>query len=391
MPERPFAALLPGQPYRLLFPIGALLAIHGTLLWPLHAWGIVPAYPGVPHARIMTEGFLACFVLGFLGTAIPRLIGAPGLTVVEAATLASLLISAAALHTARQTLWGDQLFLLAVLCLVASLGIRAIVRKDLPPPSFAIAALGLLSGMAGAALFIFGPLADLPPWHDALARLFLYQGFFLLPVMGVGAFLLPRFFDLPNRQDFPESYAPPKGWAKATAWSVASGAVVLLSFPWEALGHRISANMVRLAAVGGFILGHLPLHRARAAGTISRCAIAALLLLLCAFPAAAFAPQPSVAWAHLLFIGGFGMLTFAVATRVILGHGGAAHLFQGRIRSLRAFAILAVLAMATRVSADFLPSIRLSHLAYAAIAWIAGVAIWAVAILPRTATADEED
>lgn len=392
MPERPpFLALLAGQPYRLLFPTGALLAIHGTLLWPLHAWGILPAYPGAAHARVMTEGFLACFVFGFLGTAVPRLIGAPGFTVVEAGSLAALLVAASALHTAGHPLWGDQMFLLAMLCLVASLGIRAIVRRDLPPPSFALAAMGLLSALAGATLFIFGPLAGLPPWHDSLARLLLYQGFLLLPVMGVGAFLLPRFFDLPNRQDFPEALAPPPGWTAGAAAALAAGATVLASFAIETLGHRAAANLLRLAAAAGFILWQLPLHRARPTGTISRCAATAIVLLLCAFAAGAFAPPPAVAWAHLLFIGGFGILTVAVATRVVLGHGGASHLFRGRVRSLRAFTILAIIALATRISADFLPEIRLTHLAYAALAWILGIAIWAAAVLPRTAAPDHDD
>lgn len=391
MPERPrFIALLAGEPYRLLFPTGALLAVHGALLWPLHAWGVLPAYPAVAHARIMIEGFLACFVFGFLGTAAPRLIGAPGFTVVEAGTLAALLISAAGLHTAGHSLWGDQVFLLALLSLLASLVIRAIVRRDVPPPSFAIAGLGLLSAFAGTALFIFGPLANLPPWHDALARLLLYQGFLLLPVIGVGVFLLPRFFALPNRQDFPESFAPPKGWGTATACALACGMAILLTFAWEAVGHGTSANLIRATVVGGFILWHLPPLRGKAKGTIARTAATALLFLICAFPTAAIAPPPAAAWAHVLFIGGFGMLTFAVATRVILGHGGAAHLFDGPVRSLRVFAALALLALATRVSADFLPEIRLTHLAYAAIAWIIGVAVWAIAILPRTATTDEE-
>ncbi|HPA16567.1 MAG TPA: NnrS family protein [Verrucomicrobiae bacterium] len=391
MPRRPFTALIAGQPYRLLFPTGTLLAIHGALLWPLHAWGFLPTYPGVAHARIMTQGFLACFVFGFLGTAAPRLIGAPGLTLIEVASIAALLVAAAGLHTTGHSLWGDQIFLLALLFLIAAFGLRIIIRRDVPPPSFAIAALGLLSALVGDALFIFGPLADLPPWHDALARLLVYQGFLLLPVLGVGAFLLPRFFDLPNRQDFPESIAPPKGWTLATAWSLACGMAVLLSFVWEALGHKRSANLGRALVVGTFLLWQLPPFRAKATGTISRCVATALLFLTCAYPTAALAPPPAVAWAHLLFIGGFGMLTFAVATRVILGHSGAGHLFRKPIRSLLAFAILAVLALATRVSADFLPTIRLSHLAYAAIAWIAGVVTWSAAVLPRVATPDPED
>lgn len=386
-----FIRILAGQPYRLLFPTGVLLGIFGAILWPLHAWGALPPYPAVAHARIMIQGFLACFVFGFLGTAAPRLIGAPGLTPIESVTLALSLVCAAVLHAAGHTLWGDQIFLLGLLFLIGAFAVRIIVRKDLPPPSFMIAALGLLSALAGDALFIFGPLADLPPWHDALARLLLYHGFLLLPILGVGAFLLPRFFNLPNRQDFPESFAPPEGWTSATGWSLACGIAVIASFVVEAFGQPMAAKLIRSVVVIGYLAWQLPPFRGRAVGTISRCVAMALFFLACAYPVSAFAPPPPIAWAHVLFIGGFATLTLAVATRVILGHSGGESLFSRPIRSLQIFAGMAILAMATRVSADFLPSIRLSHLAYAGIAWIAGVIAWSAVILRRVGMPEPED
>lgn len=391
MPDPPFIRLVAGQPYRLLFPTGTLLSIFGAILWPLHAWGALPAYPAVAHARIMSQGFLACFVFGFLGTAAPRLIGAPGLTATEVFSLASLLISSACLHAAGRTLWADQIFLLALLFFIGSLAVRIIVRKDVPPPSFLIAALGLLCALAGDALFIFGPLADLPPWHDALARLLMYQGFLLLPVLGVGAFLLPRFFGTPNRQDFPESFAPPEGWTAATGWALACGVAVIVSFVIEAAGLVMTAKLIRSAVVIGYLVWQLPPNRARATGTISRCVAAALFFLACAYPVSAFAPPPPIAWAHVLFIGGFALLTVAVATRVILGHSGGGHRFSKPIRPLQVFAGMAILAMATRVSADFLPKIRLSHLAYAGVAWIVGLIVWSIAILPGTTKPEPDE
>ena len=39
--------------------------------------------------------------------------------------------------------------------------------------------------------------------------------------------------------------------------------------------------------------------------------------------------------------------------------------------------------LATRVSGDFLPAIRLTHYAYGAVVWIAGVAVWGAYVLPK--------
>jgi len=38
-----------------------------------------------------------------------------------------------------------------------------------------------------------------------LQRRLAYQGFVLLPIPGIGPFILPRFFGLPSPHDFPEA------------------------------------------------------------------------------------------------------------------------------------------------------------------------------------------
>ncbi len=61
---------------------------------------------------------------------------------------------------------------------------------------------------------------------------------------------------------------------------------------------------------------------------------------------------------------------------LILGHAGRHDLLGGKIIWLRWVVGLLVLAAATRMSADFLPDIRSSHLIYAAWPWALGGAIW---------------
>lgn len=71
---------LGSEPYRLFFLSGILFSIAGVLLWPLFYQEKLTFYPGISHARVMIEAFGGAFVIGFLGTAGPRILSAPRLT-----------------------------------------------------------------------------------------------------------------------------------------------------------------------------------------------------------------------------------------------------------------------------------------------------------------------
>jgi hypothetical protein len=93
---------------------------------------------------------------------------------------------------------------------------------------------------------------------------------------------------------------------------------------------------------------------------------------------------------HVVFITGFSLLTFTVASRVVLGHSGQSEKFRASLWPVLVLCALISLAMLTRVTADWLPKVQMSHYAYAAVAWISGVLIWGAFILPGTAKANEE-
>jgi len=57
---------------------------------------------------------------------------------------------------------------------------------------------------------------------------------------------------------------------------------------------------------------------------------------------------------------------------------------------LLARSALVTLAMLTRVSADWMPAIRLSHYAYAAVAWAAAVLVGMIFIPPGVRKKDDE-
>ena len=64
---------------------------------------------------------------------------------------------------------------------------------------------------------------------------------------------------------------------------------------------------------------------------------------------------------------GFSLITFAMATRVVLGHSGQSSKLESRHWPVIALAILIIFATLTRVTADWMPALRLNHYAYAAI------------------------
>src|SRR5262245_15219108 len=63
------------EPYRLLFPLGALLAWAGVLHWLLLASSAIAEYRSTFHAITQIQGFMTCFAVGFLFTFIPRRTG----------------------------------------------------------------------------------------------------------------------------------------------------------------------------------------------------------------------------------------------------------------------------------------------------------------------------
>jgi len=388
-----FQLIALGEPFRLMFPLGTFLGIFGVLMWPLFVWNITKAYPGVAHPRIMIEGFLTAFVIGFLGTALPRLLDVPRVTLAETLSFGSSLILITGLHFTGKLFGGDLLFFFTLLGFVVALVARAFFRKDTPPPAFVLVAMGILSALIGCTIQLVMELSPeaLPPQVGTIGRLLLNQGFLLLPIMGVGAFLLPRFFSLPNRQSFPESIALPPGWIQRAGFALLCGLMVVASFAFEATGSPRIGYGLRTAAVLVYLYREVPVHQAGLGG--GSLALG-LRLALFSIPSGFFLltiwPERLFSFLHVVFIAGFSLLTFIVATRVILGHSGQSSLFRASLWPVLILAACLALAMLTRVSADWMPIRRMSHYAYAAVAWITGVLIWAGFILPSVGRGDAE-
>lgn len=374
---------LGAEPFRLFFPAGVLAAVVGLLLWPLHLLDIAGPYPGPNHAHLMVCGFFGAFILGFAGTALPRMLAAPPLRTSFAFGLLLVHFAMTAAFAIGRSAVGNGLFILLTSLFALALLRRLLQRRDTPPPGFVLVALAFACGLAGAGIPLALGDGELDPFWQSLPRLLLYQGFVLLPVLGVGPFLLPRFFGLASLHDFPESApAVPPGWSRLASLAALVGLLVVVSFVLEAAGWFRLAHLLRVAPSAGWLLAAVPFHRrsdTRNALTLSlRIAFAGIVsgyLAIAAFP------QFRIGLLHLTLAGGLALLTLVVATRVVFGHTGHAPQLSARNRWLLVAVGLMLLATTTRISGDFWPKIQRSHYIYGALFWSAGLLVWAWYVL----------
>jgi len=377
---------LGNEPYRLFFLSGILFSIAGVAMWPLFYSGHLPFYPAVNHARVMIEGFGGGFVIGFMGTAGPRMLSAPKLKPWELIPLFLLHLGNGASHLTGHTTWGDALFLALLAAFVISLGTRLIfLRLDWPPPAMLLAGTGLLCGIAGTLMWL-NPAWLERPGFQRLAGLLLYQGFLLGPVMGVGIFLFPRL--LGGNFGEPET-APDK--RRSFGQMAITAAALLASFYVEVWVNQPAGQLLRVAAFV-FALSRVRWKSTDSPGTLANALrFWCLPLAVVGLAAPALFYQRHIALDHLLFIGGFGLLCLITASRVLFGHSGSLAEFAKRSWIARLIVFAAVLAALTRASADFMPRILISHYKYAAWSWGLGAFIWAVWHARRFFKKDPDD
>ncbi|MGZ4965036.1 MAG: NnrS family protein [Limisphaerales bacterium] len=383
-PSRISMRELAAEPFRLFFPLAVLVGLAGVSLWPLHFGGVMKLYPGLSHARLMAYGLFGGFIFGFLGTAMPRMLSVRPFTVLEAFLLVLVYLAMAGAYFFAKIPLGDELFLAVLLCFFGCIAWRFPKRQDTPPPGFILVLLGLLCAAVGAVLAIVASYSDEPPTRPLLQHLLSYQGFVLFPILGVGAFVLPRFFGLPNPHDFPEAKKPSASWM-ARAWpALLAAALILLSFWLEADGWYRLGSALRFVTSAVYVVFELPLfRRAKIKNAFSLVLKLAFMSMLAGFFFVSVFPQWRVGLLHLTLVGGFAVITFSVATRVIFGHSGNLALMSQPNRWLLWVTGIMWFAMITRISGDFWPKIMASHYIYGAIFWSLGVIWWSWKVLPR--------
>ncbi|SKA76432.1 Uncharacterized protein involved in response to NO [Prosthecobacter debontii] len=387
-PEVTGLAWLAAEPFRVFFFSGALWSMIGVSLWPMFYAGGLGYFPAYSHARIMIEAFGGAFVVGFLGTAGPRMASAPKLSPWELAWLFVVHQANALCHLRLLHAWGDALFALLLMSLLASLGLRVVrYREAPPPPQMLLALVGLLCGAVGALLMIM-PVTLTDPWRFRFASLLLNQGLLLPPVLGIGSFLFPRMLG--------GSFGEPKTTLQKQAALIGAGLTSLLlvaSFALEVWVDARAGCGLRVTASVIYLLQEIRWSRAEGAAPRGTLATGLRVALICGESGLllpGFWPLQRVSLEHLLYIGGFGLLILVVASRVLFGHSGDLAGFDRRGGMARWLIGLALLAATTRAVTGFLPQLTVSHHIYAALTWAAVALMWLVWHRQRFVGRDED-
>lgn len=376
---------LAAEPYRVFFFSGAVWSIIGVALWPLFYARMLGFYPGFVHARIMIEAFGGAFVVGFLGTAGPRMATAPKLAPAELFWLFALHQACGVSHLTLHLAWGDGFFIALLVSLLLSLVIRvARFRKEMPPPQMLLALTGLVCGIAGAVMHLSAATL-MDPQRLRLANLLLYQGLLLPPVLGIGSFVFPRMLG--------GDFGDPKTAAQSQAKLLrASAAAVLLagSFFLEAHGLVTAGYALRALVAAGYLLIEVT-WKTRQSGSLTTGLFWALAVGWLGIVLAPLHYEQRVSIEHLLYIGGFGMLMLIVGSRVLFGHSGDLEGFFAKSKWARFLIFLGILAAATRATPAWVPSTTVSHHIYAAWTWGLLSLLWLWWHRRRFVKRDEEE
>jgi uncharacterized protein involved in response to NO len=364
------------EPFRVLFPLGALLAWIAVLPWVLFGTGFIRAWLGVYHAFTMTQGFLVAVAVGFLGTMLPRRTGAAPMTWPE------LLVAVAGLVTVPIALLLDRVPVaeaayFVVLATLVQFALRRLRRAGRPPhPSFVFLPLGLLAGMIGSVLVAASALAGAPTLL-APGRSLVEEGLLLSLVLAVAPMLASIICHGRPLADPPE-----RAYLHQRRLHLVAGGLLMASFAVQhALSERAGLLLRGSVVAAEMILASRVLHFPSVAGLHRRLFWLALCFVPLGLLAAGAQPAYRVPWMHLTFVGGFSLLVFAVSFHVAFLHTGREAWAGRRPWPVLTVGVLVVLAAVARASAERFSQHYFQALAIASSLWLIGALVWGTVLL----------
>lgn len=404
--HRSSPARLLTEPYRVLFPLAVLAGMLGVGHWLAYAAGWSGSYSGFFHAGVQMQVYVTAFIAGFLMTAMPRFSGTRPASVAEAGSVTGLLLLVLAFLATGRWVLAQAAFVAVLLSLVAFFARRLVQRRarrragdsrprTVPPVELVWVPFALLHGLGGAALLAAGQGGWLSGRVAGTGRAMLQEGFVLAVVVGVGGFLAPRLmgtYRLPREpaRGGPEPAAGSEvspgaatGTGRRLMLHAAGGALLLASFAAHGFGLRQEADLFRAVLVTGFLVASRTLVSGpRIRDQYVRYVWIAFWMVGLGLWAAALLPAHRVAALHLVFVGGYSLMTFAVATMVIISHAGEARRLRQPGWALRLTGGGVLTALALRLASVAFPDRYFELLGAAAAVWLVAALAWLVHVAP---------
>jgi len=375
------------EPFRLFFPLGTLFGCLGVSHWLFYALHLSPSSSALFHASVQMGAYMACFIVGFLFTALPRFsstaIATNGeLLVVSALLVAELVCLSVGWWIAAQACVAGLQFVVAWFA-----GRRFIARRSVvgPPIEFVWIPIGVALGLVGSAALACGQRGLVPGWVTAAGRVMAQQGFVLSIVIGVSGFMAPRLLGHARSVDITLSPAQAsRRRARRLLGHATAATAFSASFFLEGFGLAGPAYLMRAAVVTVLLAWATQWYRRPAASDFYLQLLRwSLWMMVLGLWTAGLWPRYRIAMLHLMFVGSLSLMTFAVGTMVVLSHTGGATVLRRPLWVLRIVAWGLGTATVARVLADLRPVFYFRLLGLASSAWLIAAVSWLLFILPR--------
>lgn len=376
---RSLMGLLRTEPFRLFFPLALVIGVAGISHWLLLSTGAIGSYHGFFHAVTQMQAFLLAFAAGFLLTAIPKRTQSAPASWLEIGALA-VLLPAISISTFFEMTVAGQLGYILTLALLAQFAIRRFLARSSgrrPPASFILVPLGFAAGFSGAILHSIALHADVSSTTRGLGRALVFQGVFLCLTLGIGAFFLPLALRGEAAADLDRASR------RSIAGYALGGLAVLGGLALEEAGYYRIGPLVRGLAAAAILIGSGAYRLPAQPGANRFLVWASAWAVPLGMFAIAVQPDHRLAALHISFIGGFGLLAFAVAAHVTLGHGGFYEQQRGWPIAVIGYGLLFGLAAFARALATTTSIYYLNWLGIAAALWLAGAVVWGAFLLPK--------
>lgn len=330
------------EPYGVLFPCGVMAGFLGLVLWFAFQGGIVSFYPRQAHANIMYFGFLWSFVAGFLMTAIPKMTGTTLANDTEVLTAMALVSAQIAVGFFNQVPAAVFIYGVQTAFLVFFIARRFLKRRSVPFAGFLFIPFAFIQSIL--AIFIFFSSSAFS--MDIFYRL-AGEAFVLNLVLGLGTRLIPVLSRVPNSLA-PDQKSNSNGFFAMVALAIVLNlGFILQAFVDDQVGVALRLLVVIFVAFKYFKIAS-PVSAKSFVGFGLRSGV---VFIISSYALLLFQPTQTIAVQHLIYIGGFVLITFMVGTRVMLAHGGQSLDYETQSGRIGGVALLFALASVLRLLA----------------------------------------
>ncbi len=384
-----FGNLFCNEPYRIFFPLGVLAGAIGASHWLFYALGWAERYSGFFHSAIQMKCYMMCFVVGFLMTAIPRFASAPTATGREVLIFILLIFINISFLFRENWIGSESTFIAYLVFLARFIVVRFINKKGnvSPPTEFVWIGIGIVHGIIGSSMVLLGQFSIGPVWFAKAGKAMSEQGFLLSVVVGVGGFLAPRLmgnFSLIKPEEVRKLAQDKKTRRNRVFIHLTAGLILFGSFWLEGMNQMQTAYLIRALVVTFELVFTRVLPRFPVVKTLFSWLLwISMWMVLAGSWAAGLLIPYRIGMLHIVFIGGYALMTFTIGTMVVLSHGGEGPKLQRPIFILKLVGLGMLAALAIRIAANFTAEHYFAWLGAVAAMWLVVGAGWLCFAVPK--------